>query len=337
MIDEFLQNKCEGLMIKTLDNEATYEISRRSRSWLKMKKDYVDGVGDTLDLVVMGAYFGVGKRTGVYGGYLLGCYNPTTEEYESVCKIGTGFTDEDLAEQYKILQDKKVNKVPSYYQFDATLKPDDIFEPSIVFEVKCADITISPRHKAASGLTEDGRGISLRFPRFLRIRDDKNAEDATSSEQVLEMYNSQEAIANQKIEGKDEEEEGNEEEDYEEAENDKTKIEEKEDVKNISTGSAGSAKENEKKLASSPAKKTSPKKEVQKTPTPKKSPKKDVSSSPAKKPAAIFNTKKSSATKKPKDEFEESSDNNSDQEEEEIKKSEPKRKRSRIAIDSDDE
>jgi len=199
VIEEFLEaavkGQCEGLMVKTLDDNASYQPNRRSLNWLKLKKDYLDGLGDSVDLVPLGAYHGKGKRTGVYGAYLLACYDQDTEQFQSVCKIGTGFSDEDLKEHATSLNNHTIPEKSSQYNVSDTLQCDVWFDAVQVWEVKAADLSKSSTHKGAIDKTgESGRGIGLRFPRFERVRPDKKPEDATSSDQILEMYYAQDSI-----------------------------------------------------------------------------------------------------------------------------------------------
>ncbi len=203
LLDESVKSSCEGLMVKMLDtSESGYEPSKRSRNWLKVKKDYLSGIGDSLDLVVLGAYYGKGKRTSVYGAFLLACYNSSKQVYETVCNIGTGFSEAILEELHSKLQPNTIDKPKPFYSHSAVPKdqPDVWFQPLFVWEVKTADLTLSPRYKGGCDALSDasGKGISLRFPRFIKEREDKKPEQATGSRMVVELYQKQESVAKNK-------------------------------------------------------------------------------------------------------------------------------------------
>ncbi|KDN40090.1 ATP-dependent DNA ligase [Tilletiaria anomala UBC 951] len=203
-LDASVKDSCEGLMVKMLNGAAsTYAPSQRSQNWLKLKKDYLAGTGDSLDLIVVGAFYGKGKRTNVYGAFLLACYDADTETYQSICKIGTGFSEEQLLQFYQLLKPLELSNKKGYYDM-GDAKPDVFFEPQVIFEVLTADLSLSPVYTAGKGAV-DQRGISLRFPRFIRLRDDKGPEDTTSPEQIIEMYQRQQAVSNGRTKGGDDE------------------------------------------------------------------------------------------------------------------------------------
>ena len=188
---------CEGLIVKTLHSNATYEPSKRSLNWLKLKKDYIYSsetrLSDTVDLVPIGAYYGTGKRTGVYGSFLFAIYDPLNDEYQTVCRTATGFSEDQLKSLHSTL---KQYEIPKPYDNYKVLHTDlDVwFKPKIVCEVLGADLSVSPKHTSAWGKVAEEKGLALRFPRFLKLRNDKSPQNATDPQQILQMYFSQSSI-----------------------------------------------------------------------------------------------------------------------------------------------
>lgn len=191
---ESVSSGCEGLIVKAIDQNSEYMPGQRNFNWLKLKKDYLDtSLGDSIDLVIIGAQYGKGKRKGLYGSFLLACYNDDNETYETVTMTGGGLKDAELDELYNKLKEIILPQAPSNYKLGKA-EPDIIFEAKIVIEVKTADLSISPIYTAGYDLTPDHRGVSLRFPRFQRIRDDKKPHEACTSEEIVKLYNNQASI-----------------------------------------------------------------------------------------------------------------------------------------------
>ena len=194
VLENSINSGCEGLMLKHLDS--TYRAGIRGSNWLKLKREYQNELGDSLDLVVVGAFFGKGRRTGKYGTLLLSTYNDEEDVFPSICKVGTGFTDESLDQLYQILSPKvTLKKNP---RIVSEMEADVWFEPELVIEIVASEITQSPIHKTALDKIKEGTGLALRFPKFTgKIRTEKNSEDASTDEEVIALYKVQKKTENQ--------------------------------------------------------------------------------------------------------------------------------------------
>jgi len=187
-MEEAIQSGCEGLVVK--DPDSSYRAGAREFAWIKLKREYRSQLTDTLDLPVVGAFHGKGRRTGMFGAYLLATYDGSRGVFSSVAKIGTGFTDEDLARLPKLLEPFESKVRPP--NVESGLQPDVWFRPHVVLEVIASELTLSPLYTAALGSVRPGSGISLRFPKFTgNVREDKRAEDATTVGEIVEMYGRQ--------------------------------------------------------------------------------------------------------------------------------------------------
>jgi DNA ligase-1 len=185
--EQAVADGCEGVLCKSLDPAAGYQAGARGWLWIKLKRDYRTELSDTVDLAVVGGLYGRGRRAGVYGALLLAAYDPETDRFQTVCKCGTGFSDADLAGLYEQLAPLAQPEPPA--RVDARRRADAWFEPGMVLEVLGAEITPSPRHTAAWGVFDPDAGLTLRFPRFTgRYRQDKAPEDATTVQELVDMY-----------------------------------------------------------------------------------------------------------------------------------------------------
>ncbi|KAL2163253.1 hypothetical protein VTH06DRAFT_5309 [Thermothelomyces fergusii] len=196
---------------------ATYEPDKRLDSWLKVKKDY-SASSDTLDLIPIAAWHGQGRKAKWWSPILLAVRNEETGCLEAVCKCMSGFTDAFYKANREFYDDgggagegegegggggrerrNTHSRKPGFVEYVGGV-PDVWFEPCEVWEVAFADITVSPTYTAAIGLAKEDRGLSLRFPRFLRKREDKGIDEASTSAYLAALWRKQEARAPQTAE-----------------------------------------------------------------------------------------------------------------------------------------
>ncbi len=184
-----IEEGAEGVMVKALHRNAIYQAGVRGWLWIKYKRDYKSEMTDTVDLVVVGAFYGRGRRGGKFGALLMASYNPEKDVFETVCKVGSGFKDEDLEKLPEMLKPYMLER--KHPRVVAKMEPDVWIMPALVAEIIGAELTLSPLHTCCLDVVKSGVGISIRFPRFIRWRPDKGPEDATTSQELLEMYKRQ--------------------------------------------------------------------------------------------------------------------------------------------------
>uniref|UniRef100_A0A8B9BPL9 DNA ligase n=1 Tax=Anser brachyrhynchus TaxID=132585 RepID=A0A8B9BPL9_9AVES len=185
MITRVIREGLEGLVLK--DIKGNYEPGKRH--WLKVKKDYLNegAMADTADLVVLGAFYGQGSKGGMMSIFLMGCYDPKSEKWCTVTKCAGGHDDATLARLQTELDMVKISKdpskIPSWLKINKIYYPDFIVpdpKKAPVWEITGAEFSKAEAHTAD--------GISIRFPRCTRIRDDKDWKTATNLPQLKELY-----------------------------------------------------------------------------------------------------------------------------------------------------
>jgi DNA ligase-1 len=190
LMDQAVAAGCEGLVVKNVLDDSIYQAGARGWLWIKYKRSYKAEVQDTFDLVPVGAFAGRGRRGGTYGALLMAVYSSDDDTFETLCKLGSGFTDEDLSNLPKMLKQYVVTH--RHPRVNSLMEPDTWFTPSLVLEVAADEITLSPLHTCGRGKVRPSSGLALRFPRFTgNWRKDKAPEDATTAQETLEMYKKQ--------------------------------------------------------------------------------------------------------------------------------------------------
>jgi ATP-dependent DNA ligase I len=193
--DKALDEGCEGVMAKNISESSVYQAGSRGWLWIKYKQDYRTELSDTLDLVVIGAFHGTGRRGGTYGALLMAVLDDEENVFRTVCKLGSGFNDDNLRDLVELIDGIRGERNEVWKDVDSRMEPDVFTYPKIVLEVLAAEITFSPIHTCSYGKLKEGTGLALRFPRFTgRFRDDKGKMDATTDREVRRIYSSQKKV-----------------------------------------------------------------------------------------------------------------------------------------------
>jgi DNA ligase-1 len=188
--EKAIEAGCEGLVLKSVSDNSVYQAGARGWNWIKLKRSYQSKMIEPIDVVIVGAFKGRGKRGGTYGAILVAVYDEENDLFKTVCKVGTGFTDEVLSKMPAKMEEFKLPH--KHGRVDAILQADVWFSPGRVIEIIGDEITLSPIHTCAMNTVRRGSGLAVRFPRFTgNWREDKGPEEATTVQEIVDMYRKQ--------------------------------------------------------------------------------------------------------------------------------------------------
>jgi DNA ligase-1 len=187
--EESVEKGMEGIVAKDLNAE--YVAGARKFAWIKLKRSYKGELADTVDLVIVGYFLGKGMRAKFkFGGLLCAVYDEKEDVFKTVAKIGSGFSEQQMKELEEMLGKIKIDHKPA--RVDSEIKPDFWVDLKYVVTVAADEITRSPTHTAGRGKEESG--YALRFPRMVGLREDKSPEEATTVQEIIEMYKMQKRV-----------------------------------------------------------------------------------------------------------------------------------------------
>ncbi|MCK4280728.1 MAG: ATP-dependent DNA ligase, partial [Candidatus Lokiarchaeota archaeon] len=188
MVEFFNESReigCEGIINKSIKEDSCYQPGNRGFLWIKLKSLERGKMKDSVDVVLIGGYMGRGRRKGVYGTLLGAIYNPENNKFEALTRIASGFTDEIMDDILEKMKEYEIGKKP--INVITKEEPDIWFEPKVVIEIIGDEITISEKFDAGKS-SESKTGFSIRFPVFLRFRDDKSPSQITTTQEIKNFY-----------------------------------------------------------------------------------------------------------------------------------------------------
>ena len=185
--------KCNGIIGKVIDKNSEYTPGEKTFSWIKVNKGYYKAELDDLNFMIIGAKFGMGDRKRIYASVLLACYNEDNDNYEAIGFVNGGLKERQLGELSYYLKDFIIQYIPSNYKFGKH-QPDVVFTPKVIIQLKTFFVCLNQYSAVGYNSIYDNYGVSIRFPKILKIREDKKIHQICTSEKIINLYNSQDFL-----------------------------------------------------------------------------------------------------------------------------------------------